>query len=186
MTNASSARTPDTGFPAELTARCVLLFVLGLLGLGLRVAAVFLPRSSLAVLALLFGGFALADGLVSAAIGLWRIAGQGLAAAPFLRAAIGIGLGAVAAGASSHAVTGLSRLFAVWALASGALDLGVASGVLRGEGGRLLAVAGSISVAAGLIVGVWPPDALPFLVVWIAGYAIILGILLLVRVTRLV
>jgi uncharacterized membrane protein HdeD (DUF308 family) len=185
MTNRSDARRTEAGFPAELTVRCVLLLVLGVVGLGLRVAAVFLPRASLAVLALLFGAFALADGLAAAAIGVSRIRGRGVPAL-FLRAAFGVGLGVFALGASFQAVVGMSRLFAVWALASGVLDLLIASGALRGEGGRLLAVAGGVSVAAGLIMAAWPADAVPFLVVWIAGYAIVVGVLLLVRVTRLV
>jgi uncharacterized membrane protein HdeD (DUF308 family) len=186
MTNSSSVRRAESGFPAELTTRCVLLLVLGVVALGLRVAAVFLPRASLTVLTLLFGGFALADGVASAAVGLRRISRQGMVLVFFLRAALGIGLGVFALGASIPDVRAMSRLFGLWALGSGALDLAVASGALRGQGGRLLGVAGGVSVAAGLILTAWPVGDIPFLVVWIAGYAILVGILLLIRITRLV
>jgi uncharacterized membrane protein HdeD (DUF308 family) len=186
MTNRSSVRRPETGLPAELIARCVLLLVLGVVALGLRVAAVFLPRASLAVLTLLFGCFALADGAASVAIGVWRISRQGVSLVLFLRGVLGIVLGVFALGTSITAVPALSRLVALWAFASGALDLAVASGALRGEGGRLLGVAGGVSVAAAVILTASPPGAAPLLVVWIAGYAILLGIVLLIRVTRLV
>lgn len=186
MTNPSGGRGTQSGFPVGLTARCVLLLVLGVVALALRVASVFMPRASLGVLALLFGGFALADGLASVAIGLGKIGRQGMVLALFLRGALGIGLGLFTLGASVSAVLAMSRLFGSWAIASGALDLGVASGALRGEGGRFLGVAGGVSVVAGLILTVWPVADIPFLVVWIAGYAILMGILLLIRVTRLV
>ena len=185
MTDASSARRAVTGFPAELTTRCVLLLVLGVVALGLRVLSVFMPRPSLTVLALMFGVFAVADGLASVGIGLRRIARQGTLPALFLRAALGIGLGAFALGASLPVVGVVARLFASWAFASGALDLLVAWGVLRGEGGRLLGIAGGLSMAVAVILAVWPPTAVPFLVLWVAGYAVLLGILLLVRITRL-
>ena len=185
MTNPSSVRRAETGFPTELTARCVLLLVLGVVAFGLRVASVFLPRASLTVLALLFGWFALADGVASVAIGLRRIGRTGMLLALFLRGALGVGLGAFALGASIPVVAVMSRLFASWAFASGALDLAVASGTLRGEGGRLLGVAGSVSVVVAVILAGWPPSGVPFLVLWVAGYALLLGILLLIRVTRL-
>ena len=85
MTDASSARRAVTGFPAELTTRCVLLLVLGVVALGLRVLSVFMPRPSLTVLTLMFGVFAVADGLASVGIGLRRIARQGTLPALFLR-----------------------------------------------------------------------------------------------------
>jgi uncharacterized membrane protein HdeD (DUF308 family) len=185
MTNPSSVRQAETGFPTALTTRCVLLLVLGLVGLALRVAAVFLPRASLTVLALLFGWFALADGVASVVIGLSRISRQGMVLALFLRGALGIGLGVFALGDSIPVVVVMSRVFASWAFASGALDLAVASGTLRGEGGRLLGVAGGLSVVVAVVLAVWPPSAIPFLVLWVAGYAVLVGILLLIQVTRL-
>src|SRR5262245_2402619 len=185
MTNSSSAYPAVTGFPAELTTRCVLLLVLGVVALGLRVLSVFMPRPSLTVLALMFGVFAVADGLASVIIGLRRIARYGRLPALFIRAALGIGLGAFALGTSLPVVGVVARLFASWAFVSGALDLLVARGVLRGEGGRLLAIAGGISVVVAVILAVWPPTAVPFLVLWVAGYAVVLGIVLLIRITRL-
>jgi uncharacterized membrane protein HdeD (DUF308 family) len=175
----------ETRFPAELVARCVLLLVLGVVALGLLVAAVFMPRAGLAVLRLLFGWFAVAAGAASVAIGLGRIKRQGMLPALFVRGALGLGLGVFALGDTILNVTGTSRLFALWALGSGALDMAVAWGVLQGDGGHLLGVAGGVSVAAALILLAWPAAAAPSLVAWMAGYAVVLGILLLIRVTRL-
>ncbi|HXJ83116.1 MAG TPA: DUF308 domain-containing protein [Candidatus Methylomirabilis sp.] len=169
-----------------MTARCVLLLVFGVVALGLRVVSVFMPRVSLTVLSMLFGGFALADGVISIAIGLWRIKrGQGVVWALFLRGALGIGLGVFALGASLPVVALVARLVASWAFVSGVLDLAIASGMLRGAGGRLLGVAGGVSVIVAAILGVWPPSSIPFLVLWVAGYGVLEGILLLIRVTRL-
>jgi len=192
MPDLANASRAGTRFPTELTARSVLLLVVGVVALALRLASVFLPRASLTVLILLFGWFAIADGAVSVAIGLWRIRRQGMSPVLFLRGALGVGLGAfalatdVAAGPVAVVLPRVSRLFELWALVSGGLDLAVASGVLRGEGGRLLGVAGGASVAVAVSLAVWPPGAIPFLVLWVAGYAILVGILLLIRTTRLV
>ena len=192
MPERASVPRAETGFPTELTARSVLLLVLGVVALALRVASVFLPRASMTVLILLFGGFAVADGVASVVVGLWRIRRKGMLPALFLRGALGIGLGVyalaadVASGPVVLVLSRLSRLFALWAFASGGLDLAVASGRLQGEGGRLLGFAGGVSVAVAVTLAVWPPTAIPFLVLWVAGYAILAGILLLVRVMRLV
>ena len=172
-------------FPVELTIRTVLLLVLGLVGLALRVAAVFLPRASLTVLVLLFGSFMLAEGVAAIAVGLWRIPRQGMWLASFLRGALGVGLGVFLLGTSIPTVTVMSRVAGSWMVASGAIDLAVAAGVVRGEGGRLIDVAGGISVLAGLCLLIWPTDSPLLLVLWIAGYAVVTGILLLIRVSRL-
>jgi uncharacterized membrane protein HdeD (DUF308 family) len=185
MRNPAGVRQAETGFPTELTARCVLLLVLGVVALALRVASVFMPRASLTVLTLLFGGFALVDGVAAVAIGLRRIRRQGMLLALFLRGALGIGLGVFALEVSIPVVVAMSRLFALWAFVSGALDLAVALGALRGEGGRLLGVAGGFSVAAAVFFAAWPASAVPFLVLSVAGYAVLLGVLLLIRITRL-
>jgi uncharacterized membrane protein HdeD (DUF308 family) len=109
----------------------------------------------------------------------------------FMRAALGIGVGALAlatdmaAGAAVAVLARMSRLFELWAFVSGGLDLAVASGILRGEGGRLLGVAGAVSVAVAVMLAVRPPIGIPLLVLWVGGYAIVVGILLLVRVMRL-
>jgi uncharacterized membrane protein HdeD (DUF308 family) len=192
MTDRTDGRPAAGAIPAELTVRCVLLLVLGVVVLGLRVASVFLPRPSLTVLVHLFGWFALADGVASLVIGLWRIRRAAPAPVQFLRGALGVGVGAfvvaadVAAGPVGGVMGRLVRLFQLWAVASGALDLAVASGALRGEGGRLLGFAGGASVLVAVLLAIWPPARIPFLVLWVAGYAFLVGLLLLVRVIRLV
>jgi uncharacterized membrane protein HdeD (DUF308 family) len=192
MTDRADGRPTASAIPAELTVRCVLLLVLGVVALGLRVASVFLPRASLTVLVQLCGWFAVADGVASLVIGLWRIRRRAMAPVHFLRAALGIGLGAfvvaadVAAGPVAGVMGRLVSLLQLWAVASGGLDLAVASGALRGEGGRLLGFAGGASVLVAVLLAIWPPARIPFLVLWVAGYAIVLGLLLLIRVIRLV
>lgn len=179
---------PGAGFPTELAARCVLLLVLGVVAFALRVASVFLPRASLTVLVLLLGGFAVADGIAAIAIGLWRMRRKGATLALFLRGILGIAVGAVAlvagtgSGPAVLVLSRVSRLFESWACASGGLDLAVWSGALRGAGGRLLGLAGALSVAVAVALVVRPVGVIPLFVLWVAGYAIVLGLLLLVRV----
>jgi uncharacterized membrane protein HdeD (DUF308 family) len=192
MTDRADGRPTASAIPAELTVRCVLLLVLGVVALGLRVASVFLPRASLTVLVHLFGWFAIADGVVSLVIGLWRIRRGAMVPVVFLRGALGIGVGAfvvvadVTAGPAAGMMAWLGRVFQFWARTSGALDLAVAAGALRGEGGRLLGFVGGASVLVAVLLAIWPPARIPFLVLWIAGYAFLVGLLLLIRVIRLV
>ncbi len=137
------------------------------------------PQISLAALVLLFGAFALADGLanVVTAVGgreehesWWVLLLAGLA---------GIGVGILTF--FNPGVTALALLIyiAIWAIATGLLEI-VAAIRLRKEieGEFWLVLAGLASVVFGLLL-VARPEAGALAVLWlIAAYAIVLGAIL--------
>ncbi|MGH9460991.1 MAG: HdeD family acid-resistance protein [Vicinamibacteria bacterium] len=139
------------------------------------------PQISLVSLVLVFGAFALADGVanVVTAIGgrqehesWWVLLLAGLA---------GIGIGVLTF--FNPAVTALALLFyiAIWAIATGLLEI-VAAIRLRKEieGEFWLALSGLASVAFGMIL-VARPGAGALAVLWLIGaYAIAFGAMLLV------
>jgi uncharacterized membrane protein HdeD (DUF308 family) len=136
------------------------------------------PAISLAALVLLFGVYALADGLLGLWMALSGRKGNDHWWLLLLASLVGIGVGLLTFAAPG--ITALALLFyiAVWAIATGVLQI-VAALRLRREisGEWWLILAGIASVAFGAIL-ISRPAAGALTVVWlIAAYAIVYGIL---------
>jgi uncharacterized membrane protein HdeD (DUF308 family) len=136
---------------------------------------------SLASLVLLFGAFALADGI----LGVWS-AFAGLKTHEdwwvlLLWGLVGIGIGDLTFFAPDINAVALVFYIAIWVIATGILEIVAAIRLRKDiEGEWLLALAGIVSVAFGILLVLQPrADALALL--WlIATYAVIFGILLLI------
>jgi uncharacterized membrane protein HdeD (DUF308 family) len=145
------------------------------------------PEMTVRVLVLLFGFYALVDGLLSLAAAL---AGGG-AAASRRGWLIFEGVAGVAAGVLTFiwpGVTALALLYliAFWAIATGVLEV-VAAVILRRElrGEWLLALGGIVSVLFGVFLIARPGDG-AIAIVWLIGvYAIIFGVALVALGLRL-
>jgi uncharacterized membrane protein HdeD (DUF308 family) len=157
------------------------LVVRGLFGVLLGIAAFAWPRSFFAALVLLFGAYALVDGvfaLVAALVGRprgmpwWALLVEGLAG--------------VAVGGITFAwpwITGLSLLYliAAWAIVTGVFEI-VAAIQLRKEirGEWLLALSGVLSILFGVLLAAFP-GAGEVAITWLIGaYAIVFGVLLII------
>ncbi len=139
------------------------------------------PGISLASLVLVFGAYCVADGIFTVWTAVsgskdheywWLLLLEGL---------LGIGVGVLTLFAP--AITALALLFyiAVWAIATGVLEI-VAAIRLRKEiqGEWLLLLAGLASVVFGTLL-IWHPGAGALTVLWLIGsYAIVFGVLLLI------
>jgi uncharacterized membrane protein HdeD (DUF308 family) len=139
------------------------------------------PGISLLTLTLLFGAFALTDGLayLVSAIGgrreydnWWHLLLAGIA---------GIGVGVLTILAPGVTALGLLYAIAIWAIATGVLAIVTAIRLRREiEGEFWLAAAGLASVVFGLLL-VARPGAGALTVLWlIAGYALAFGVILIV------
>lgn len=162
------------------------LVLRGLFAVLFGLAAFFWPGITLAALVLLFGAYALADGLfaiVAAITGAdrqtrwWALLLEGIAG--ILAATVTVlwpGLTALA----------LLYLIAAWAILTGVLEIVAAVRLRREiEGEWLLALGGVASVLFGLYVAVFP-GAGALAVVWIiGGYALVAGVLLIALGVRL-
>jgi uncharacterized membrane protein HdeD (DUF308 family) len=151
------------------------------------VLALFWPQITLTVLVLLFGAYALVDGLV--ALGT-VIFGGGRAAGRrpwlILEGILGVAAGVVTFVWPQITAVALLALIAAWAVLTGVVELVAAVRLRREiEGEWLLALSGALSVIFGVLIVIWP-GAGALAVVWLIGiYAIIFGVTLLMLGFRL-
>jgi uncharacterized membrane protein HdeD (DUF308 family) len=141
------------------------------------------PGLSLATLIILFGAYALADGVFALIAAVhhrtqwWMQVVEGI-----------IGIAAAVVAFAWPGVTALALLYliAAWAIVTGVLEL-IAAVRLRSvvQGEWLLALAGIASIAFGVLL-MWRPIAGALAMVWLIGaYALVFGVLLIALGIRL-
>jgi len=169
-----------------LVIRAALALLLGVVALFMLVLAIFIPRTTTVLVVQIFAGYALLDGLLSlgSAVGAvrrglprWLIILEGL-----IEVATSIAVVIIISGDRPH---GIPTLVALWAIATGILQMAwtFALDIRRGRG--LLILAAALSLAFGVLALGWrPPDLLT--AVWrLAVYALLLGILRLAGTFRI-
>jgi uncharacterized membrane protein HdeD (DUF308 family) len=168
----------------HLVSRGFIAVAFGLGCFGLTTVSLFLPRVTTAVLDLVFGSYALVDGVVALAIGAGAAGSRRLRPAMLLRGIFGL----VAALFSFHApmTTPLASAHVIggWALLTGLLDLGTA--IARGQRDRLgsLGWAGVMAIITGILL-LTPPDVWILLLLFVVGlYLVVAGVFLLAFVLR--
>ena len=177
---------PGAGDAAMLARRWWAILVRGIAAIVFGVLAFVLPGVTLAVMVLLFGAYAILDGifsLVAAARG--RAVGQ-----PWWALVIE-GILGIAAGIVTFAWPGLTALLLVyvigaWAIITGVLEV-VAAVRLRKEitGEFWLALGGIASIIFGLALYVFPAAGALAVVLWTGAYAIVFGVFLVALSMRL-
>jgi len=155
------------------------LLLRGVVAILFGVAAFLWPGPTLYVLVLLFGAYALLDGLFALFAAMsGHFSGDNLWAL-LLEGIIGIGVGIVTF--AWPGVTGLALLYliAFWAITTGVFEIVAAFRLPRHIGGGwLLALSGLLSVLFGVLLVIAPGEG-ALAVIWlIAAYAISFGILL--------
>jgi uncharacterized membrane protein HdeD (DUF308 family) len=143
--------------------------------------AFFSPGVTLVALVILFGAYALVDGIAGVILGIKEFGERERWWGTLLSGIVGIGAGIVTFLMPGLTALALLTLIAVWAIMRGILDI-VAAIRLRHaiEGEWLLALAGVLSVAFGLLLIVRPLAGALAVVWWIGAYAIVIGAVLLV------
>ena len=164
-----------TAFLVGFAGRGVLAVVLALVVVGLQVLAAVVPRVTMSVLVLLFGTFALLDGLGAAATSLRpRTRGDRWTG---LEGALGVAAGAAVLTGLVPTGPPLLRLVGLWALGIGGLETLVAADLRRRAGRGALFVAGAASLLLGIVVlTVWPGPGLMAFMWMLGGYAGLVGI----------
>jgi len=160
--------------------RRMLLFR-GIIAILLGILILVWPRIALFVLVYLFGAFAIIGGIIAVATALRYTHEQGWALL-LVEGILGILVGVVA-----FAWTGITILFfvfliAAWAIVTGILEIESAFLVPLGAGREwLLGLTGLVSIIFGILIAIWPRVGM-FVIVWLIGiYAIVFGILFIVR-----
>jgi uncharacterized membrane protein HdeD (DUF308 family) len=164
-----------------LTRNWWMLLVRGLLAILFGVLAFAWPGLTLATLVLLFGAYALIDGifLVVGAIAAWGERDDHWLL--LIIGLVGIGVGVMTFRAPQLTAVGLLLYIAVWSLATGVLNVVAAIRLRKEMTGELwLALAGVASIIFSVIL-LWNPLAGALSLLWVIGaYAIVMGALLIV------
>ena len=169
-----------------LTRNWSAVLLRGVAGIVFGIIALVSPAISLAALVLLFGAYALADGVLAIISAVRRrTAGERTSIVVFegiLGVVVGIGT------FLWPGITALALLFliATWAIVTGVLEIAAAirlRRVIRGE--WLLALGGIASVGLGVLLLLFPGAGALGVVLWIGAYAAVSGILLVALAFRL-
>ena len=169
-----------------LTRNWWALALRGLFAILFGLAAFAMPRITLAAVILLFGIYAIADGVFAIVAGL-RAAGRH----ERWWALMLEGITDIAAGVVAFAWPGVTALLllylvSLWAVVTGLLEIAAAIRLRRTVKGEwLLALNGVISVLLGVFLVVFPGGGILAVMFWIGGYAIFFGALLLGLAFRL-
>jgi uncharacterized membrane protein HdeD (DUF308 family) len=158
----------------------------GLAGIIFGVLAFIWPGITLTVLVLMFGAYALVDGVFAIIEGIRRRAEESNWWVLILEGIVGILAGVVAFVWPGITAFALLYLIAAWAIITGLFEI-VAAIRLRKEieGELLLGLTGLLSVLFGIALAVWPGAGALALVWMIAAYAIIFGVLMIILAFRL-
>src|SRR5215208_6622103 len=158
----------------------------GLVALLFGLVVLFWSGLVLAVLALLFGIYAVIDGAITFVPALRSPERDARRWLPLTEGAVGVIAGLVALLFSGMTGEGLVYVIVGWAVATGTLKILTAI-LLRAEveNGWLLAGSGALSVLFGVLLAVLAGSDVPFLAPLIGAFAVIVGLALIVFAFRL-
>jgi uncharacterized membrane protein HdeD (DUF308 family) len=168
-----------------LTRNWWVVLLRGLAGIAFGIITFVAPAISLAVLVLLWGAYAFADGVL-ALVSAIRRAGEHRWWLLLIEGLIGIGAGVLTLIWPGITAIALLYLIAAWALVTGVLEIAAAirlRKVLTNE--WLLALAGIASLAFGVVLVLFPRAGALAVVLWIGAYAFVFGVLLVALAFRL-
>jgi uncharacterized membrane protein HdeD (DUF308 family) len=138
-----------------------------------------LPEITVAALVILFGAYALLDGILNIA-GAWRAAERHERWIPLLLEGF-VGIAAAVVTAVWPLITALSLvlIIAAWALVTGALEIAAAVRLrkyIKGE--WLLALSGVASIIFGALLVTFPAAGALAIALWVGVYLVFFGVLL--------
>jgi uncharacterized membrane protein HdeD (DUF308 family) len=136
------------------------------------------PGVTLAALVLLFGAYALVDGIAAIILGIKEYGNRERWWATLVGGIVSAGAGLVTFMRPGITALALLSLIAFWAILRGVFDI-VAAIRLRHaiEGEWLLGLAGAVSIAFGLIMLLFPGAGALAVIWWIGAFAIVLGVM---------
>jgi uncharacterized membrane protein HdeD (DUF308 family) len=162
------------------------LLIRGIVGIVAGLIAFLWPGVTIVFLVALFGFYAFFDGVANLIVGLKRTPERGRSGAAILQGIVGIACGVVAFLWPNVTALALVLLIGAWAIVTGVLEIAAAIRLRREIRGEwLLALAGTLSIAFGLLLFFFPaPGAIG--IAWALGaYAAASGAVLVALAIRL-
>jgi uncharacterized membrane protein HdeD (DUF308 family) len=182
MSNESRYQQRLSTFAANWRA----LALRGLVALLFGLVVLFWPGLVLTVLAVLFGLYAAVDGAITFVPALRSPDRGAQRSLPLAEGVVGIVSGLVAILWPGLTTSGLAYVIAGWALVTGVLKI-LTAVLLRAEveNGWLLAGSGALSTLFGVLLAALSGSDVPFLAPFIGGFAVVVGLALIVFAFRL-
>jgi uncharacterized membrane protein HdeD (DUF308 family) len=169
-----------------LTRNWWVVLIRGVAGVLFGIATFFAPGISLAVLVLLFGAYALIDGVLAVISAVRRRGVSDRWWMLLLEGLVGIAAGIVTLVWPGITALALLYVIAAWALLTGAFEIAAAirlRKIITGE--WLLVLSGIASIGLGILLMIFPGPGALVMVLWIGAYAFVFGILLIALSLRL-
>jgi uncharacterized membrane protein HdeD (DUF308 family) len=151
----------------------------GAVAIALGLITFLWPQITIGALVLLFGAYALVDGVVNIA-GAWKAAESHERWLPLVIEGV-LGIAAAVLTVAWPAITALALVYliAAWALATGAFEIVAAIRLRKYISGEwLLALSGVASLAFGVLLVIFPLIGALTLALWFGAYCIVFGALL--------
>jgi uncharacterized membrane protein HdeD (DUF308 family) len=166
-----------------LTANWWALALRGLVAVLFGLLTFFLPGITLVTLVLLFGAYALVDGVFNV-IAFFRVASHQWAL--LIEGVVGIIAGVLTFAWPAITAIALLYLIAFWAILTGIFEIVAGIGLRKTIANEwLLLLMGVFSVLFGLLILFAPGTGALAIVLWIGAYALVFGIFLLALAFRL-
>jgi uncharacterized membrane protein HdeD (DUF308 family) len=146
----------------------------------------FLPEASFAALVLVFGAYALADGVLTIISAIRHRGDIDRWWVVFLQGLVGVAVGVATLIWPGITALALLYVIAAWALVTGVLEIAAAirlRKVITGE--WLLILLGVASIAFGVLLALFPVAGALALTIWIGAFALASGALLIAFALRL-
>jgi uncharacterized membrane protein HdeD (DUF308 family) len=163
-----------------------LLALRGVAALLFGLITMFQPGIGLAALVLLFGAYALADGVLGIVLVIMHRNGEPHWAATLIGSILSIAAGVLTFVFPGLTAVALLYLIAAWAIVTGMAEVVTAirlRKVITGE--WLLGLAGLLSMAFGVLLAWYPAAGALAVMLWIGAYAFVSGVLLIVLAFKL-
>jgi uncharacterized membrane protein HdeD (DUF308 family) len=157
------------------------LVLRGFIAVLLAVIAFAIPGVTVAVLATVFGLYALLDGVLAIVSTIQAVQGHRRWGAFLLEGIVGILFGLYAIFSPIGAAAAIVTVIAIWAVVTGALEIAAAFRLRKHiQGEWLLILIGALSVLFGVALFAAPVAGAITLVWMLAGYGFVFGILLII------
>lgn len=158
----------------------------GVAALIFGLLTLFNPKLSLVALVILFGAYAVVDGVTTIVSAIANRHGERHWVALLLNGVVSLAIGIVTFLWPGITAFALLFLIAAWAVITGVTEIVTAirlRSVIRNE--WLLILAGALSVLFGIVLFMAPGAGALAVVLWIGAYAVVFGILLIILAFRL-
>lgn len=149
------------------------------------IIALLMPGATMLALVLLFAAYLLVDGIFAIIAAVRAARRQERWGWLIFEGLVDLVTGGIAALWPLITIVAFALLMGAWAIVTGALLLGASYRLNIPHGRWLMALAGAISVIWGVLLIIWPLIGALVLTWWMAAYALIFGVAMLVLAFRL-